>query len=145
MRLRLRYASHEPCDVSAPKVMNTDNAALYPIYGSSTKFGLIHLWHSLCDNLGIGEINHKNERATPRQKMKKSWRARVTYSEKFHIYIRSERLYVAHLRNITLPFRLGIHDDANQTSGGRTPSFSIFTSYLRTVCASMILNLQAAK
>ena len=48
-------------------------------------------------------------------------------SENFHIYIGSERLYIAHLQNITLPFGLGIHDDANQTLGGRMPSFSIFT------------------
>ena len=36
--------------------------------------------------------------------------------------------YLARLRNITLAFRLGIQADANHRSGGRTPSFSIFTS-----------------
>jgi len=53
----------------------------------------------------------------------KRWREKLasqsTCSEKFHTYSGSERLYVARLRNITLPFGLGIHDDANQTSGGR--------------------------
>ena len=63
----------------------------------------------------------------------KKWRreklaSQSTCSEKFHTYISLECLYVARLRNITLPLGLGIHDNANQTSGGRTPSFSVFTS-----------------
>ena len=80
------------------------------------------------DNLVIGEIHHKNERAIPRQKNVEKLASQSIYSGKFHIYISPQRLYVARLRNITLPFKLGIHDDANQTSAGRTPSFSIFTS-----------------
>ena len=42
VRFRLRYARvvfHEPCDVSAPKVMNTENAALSTIHESPTKYG----------------------------------------------------------------------------------------------------------
>ena len=58
----------------------------------------------------------------------KSWRARVLVQKFFYTYISLECLYVVRLRIMTLPFGLGIHDDANQTSGGRTPSFSILKS-----------------
>ena len=39
MRLQLPYAFHEPCDLSAPKVMNAGNAALY----NSREFNKIRL------------------------------------------------------------------------------------------------------
>ena len=76
---------------------------------------------NLCMISVDGKMNDNNERGDSTQKIEKSWRARVPY-------IGSERLYVGRLRNITLPFGLGIHDDANQSSGGHTLSFSIFTS-----------------
>jgi len=64
------------------------------------------------------EINHKNERDIPRQKMERKV-GKPEYLFRKVSYISSECLYVPRFRNIAL----GIHDDANQTSGlrGRTP------------------------
>ena len=116
----------EPCDVSAPMVMNTENAALRNIHESLTKFGLIHLWDSLRGAvvaIFISEKSNIRMKAHFTQKNVEKLASQCIYLEKFHIYI---SLYVARLRNITLPSGLGIHD-ANKTSGGRTPSFSILT------------------
>ena len=67
-------------------------------------------------------------KCSPHKRWREKLASQSTCSENFYTYISLDCFYVVRLRIMTLPFGLGIHDDANQTSGGRTPSFSIFTS-----------------